>query len=261
MREYLSVFKDIIIGFISAVVVSTIGHFSEINSNLFSFLVENVIPLSIITFTVAHNKPLLIAKTTSLKCRNKDVLLKLKLRFEEIDLSDENIFNKFILDFKSQYENRIIRNQKIEVGDYINTAIISIDSILYEFNYSQQDMCLELLISTQIRYKRFFRIAEDVINALKEVICTSKNIDYQNQDIFIEIKFIDRSEDRIKNPFFKKIYGGFNIKNARLNYTTDKNTTVEFLSDSIIFSSISAKKDIYILDDIKREVMLFCKTK
>lgn len=243
--------KDICITFIVAIIFMALASLLKVNNIIIQYFLENVMPLLIMASGVVINKPSVYLKYFTFRRKNKNIQLSFTLKYSEFLISNTDEYKKIIDRFLEKYTGDIkILRQK--VGSEVCTTSFAINSVNYEINYDDIGESLTLFIASQLNYKNFFDKIEKAVETVTD-IAGSSHLNFNRCFTKINIEFFEE-KDKISNPFFKKIYKGFNLNSAEIKFTTKENTTVRLTNNCIGFISNGSSSQL--IKDMKKTIFI-----
>ncbi|MCI1478087.1 MAG: hypothetical protein LKH93_06750 [Clostridium beijerinckii] len=235
MENKFKEIKDIIFSFVVAVVVMKIGSLLKINNEIIQYFVTKVMPLLIMTYTVIKNKPSVYLKYFTFRKKSKNIQFNFILKYSEIIIDDKSEYKNIIDKFIEKYKGGDIKILRQNIGSEVCITSFIINSVNYEINYDDIGESLELIITSQLNYRNFFDKVEKAASVITDISAASK-LKFNREFTKINIDYLDDKE-LISNPFFKKVYTGFDLKSAEIKFITKKNTTVRLGNSCIGFTS------------------------
>ncbi|NFT07911.1 hypothetical protein FDF26_12720 [Clostridium botulinum] len=243
--------KDVIIPSIIAIIFMALGSALKIDNKIIEYLISNVIPILIMTVTIILNKPSVYLKYFTFTKKNKNIKLGFTLKYSNIKIDDMLEYKNIINGFISKYTGdiKILRQN---IGNEVCLTSFIINAVNYEINYDDVGESLTILITSQLNYKGFFDKIEKAIETITDIAGKSKLV-FNRSFTKISIEFLENKEN-LSNPFFKKIYLGFNVRYAEFKFITKKDTTVMLTNSCINF--ISNESATQLIKDIRNFIFI-----
>lgn len=251
MNSKFKELKDTIFPCIIAIAIMLLGSLLNINNNIIEYLVTNVLPIFIITWGIIINKPSVYLKYFTFKRRSKNIKLGFMLKYCNITIKDQDEYRNIINSFLDNYSGDIqILRQNI--GSEVSVTTFIINSVNYEIDYDDVDQSMILSINSQLNYKNFFEKINNAVNNMTDITSNS-SLKFTRSFTKITLEFLNDNNE-ISNPFFLKIYSGFNVKSAKIKFKTKNNTTVQLTNNCIIF--VSNKNISELILDMKKIIFI-----
>lgn len=226
--------QDIIVPCIAAIMIMILGSLLNIENDIIQYLVTNVLPILIVTWGIIINKPSVYLKYFTFKRKSKNIKLGFMLKYCNVNIEDKdeyrNIINKFLDSYSGDIQ--ILRQN---IGSEVCITSFMINSVNYEIDYDDVDQSIILSINSQLNYKNFFEKISKAVNNMADIAGDSL-LKFTRSFTKINLEFLNDNNE-ISNPFFLKIYSGFNIKSAGIKFKTKNNTIVQITNNCIIFTS------------------------
>lgn len=252
MKDILKEIKDIIISASLSIAVMILGDLFVVDNRITNYIISKILPILIMTVTVILNKPSLILKYFTFSKKSKNVKFTFELQYKDINIEDIDTYKKIVDNFIEGYKDANVRILRQKVGSEVCITSFAINSVNYDINYDDIDESLTIIINSQLNYRNFFDKVKKAVDVLNDLTGKSK-VSFNRSFTKIIIEFLN-DENKIKNPFFRKIYNGFNLKSANTIITTKQSTTVRLTNNCISFiSNNSADK---LIDDIKSVISI-----
>ncbi len=254
MKSFWSIYSDTIIGIILSLFIVFIGNTFEFDSKVIDILI-NSLPLIIMTFVVAINKPKSLVKFIRIINRKKFIYVKYSIAFNDVNISSDN-YRKFINIFMNKFKDNSGKKIRSEsIGDYLCKSTLEmgyLGDINIQYNISECSLLISLRLPS--KYINIKNVVQKVSIKLSEAIA-NMNSGYVSVESQLEIQFIDEKneENKITNPIVERLFKGFDIKSFQFKYEGDHNSKISFYNDRIVFYNNDYAN---LIKDLKNELML-----
>lgn len=243
--------KELIITTVSIVIVYVLTKIITINNDIIKELL-NLIPIIIPTTFMWLRLPKNYLKFMYFKSINIKYQIDIRLDECNINLNNFKELRKHLLGLDQTNESRILKEN---FGKLIYLSTIEVNTGIIDLAYYVEDQNLIIQSKDKIKYKLFFKVAEDIFTETNKMFVKEENGSYnsENTKARIRIQFIDKNETDSKNPFWEKIFFQFKNKIVNFTYQTSNNNNI-LISTDLIDISGNDLRDIN--DDIKKELTL-----
>ncbi|MBS4535607.1 hypothetical protein GOQ29_08215 [Clostridium sp. D2Q-14] len=212
----------------------------------------NLIPIAIPTIYMWYNAPKNYLKIMSIF--NTNVKYEFNISIKDVIISENHFKNlvKSLTELDYSNEGRVVTDS---YGKLMFKSNIQVNAGTIELEYYISNKTIILKTKSIAKYKFFFDFAENILNKVLNLFGSNVGVCYNNDNILSKIKitFIDKKKVDTKNPFWKKIFHGFNKKIISFTYQGKNNSKILISNDSIELTNSDIK---CIKEDIKSELKL-----
>ena len=250
MREFLKSYKDIILTFILALVVTLIDKSVTMNNSVFE-VIKNFLPYAVVIIFASTNKLNIYKKFILFFKKKNSIGIKHTMIIKDVDLdirSYNKLVNEYLKYFNDYSDKKILTNN---TGEYLCKSIIRIGYISSEIIYNCESGELIIITKNNARFGFIYELIKNIDKGLKDSVakCASG---YNGSSAQLEIEFI--SNGNITNPLVNRLFEGIDLKSVNINYVGRNNSNIRFENKSINFFNNDSEK---LIKDVKNELMLW----
>ncbi|WP_353096404.1 hypothetical protein [Tissierella praeacuta] len=213
-------------------------------------MLVNSIPVIIPTFYMWVRTPRNYLKVMCIRSIN--IKYKIDIRIDECQITDDHFkeIRKNLLSLDQSDQGRILKESFEEI---LCTSSLEVDTGVIDLAYEIDEKSLIISSRNKIKYKLFFKISEDLLKQVQLVFINNEGISCNSNKIIarIKIEFIDKEKTDSKNPFWERLFYGFNNKIVSFKYKTRNDNSVLISTDTIEFIGNDIRK---IGEDINKEL-------